>query len=135
MSRLLVHAVSATLLAAALALVGCGVDTEPYEITETRDVAHAREFPAGTPATRERLGFRPTGMNPHGGGTGPAAAAPAGYLWDLPEGWKELPPKRFRQGNWLAGGDPAVEAWLTWGTGGACSTTSTAGAGRWASSR
>lgn len=102
----------------ALALGACGVDTEPYDVVETRDVASPRTFPPGTPDTAERFGFRRPAANPHGGGSGSAPAGPAGYAWDLPEGWKELPPKQFRQGNWLAGGDPEVEAWLTYGTGG-----------------
>jgi len=82
-----------------------------------------RPFAPGIPDTAERLGFRRRAENPHAshGGGGPGgggAATPGGFSWTLPEGWKDLPPKQFRQGNWSVDGQEDVQAYLTVGTGG-----------------
>jgi len=108
-------------LLAALLLVACGESDRNYTIDEVR-TDRAPQIPKGPgPMDRQRLflGQRP-GSNPHGPG-GPGGSMPGGssmggapkFEWDLPDGWKTLPPKQFRDANFTLARDSAVECFLT----------------------
>ena len=91
----------------ALLLFACGAEEE-RTIDQTREV----ESTAGLSpmiSTSDRMGLRPRAPSGHA----PAAhAKPPGYAWDLPKGWKQLPPARFRDGNFGVG-DERVDCYLS----------------------
>jgi len=97
---------------AALLPIACGSGDRSYEIDEVR-TGRPPEIPRGaTVSDHERLGFasthqrNPRASNPHG------SAMPT-FAWDLPEGWKELPRKQFRDANFTLERDPSVECYMT----------------------
>jgi len=110
---------------AALLLVGCGDSDSTYTIEEVRE-DRAPEIPRGAGRSDlQRLnlakqkganphGANPHGADPHGGSMGEAAkpSAPA-FAWDLPQGWKELPRRQFRDANFTLERDSSVECFLT----------------------
>jgi len=100
----------ATMLAVALAVVGCSQSADQAEITETREVAAPEGAAAPAAASSaERFGFR--------NAAAPTPAA-AGYRYTVPEGWKELPPTQFRLANFTAGDNGEVEVYLSKAGGG-----------------
>ena len=118
-------ALSASLFAALLS-VGCGDSDRTYAIEEVR-ADRAPEIPSGPPASDlQRLGLNRMpggsqhGGSPHGGAPPAGHGQPTGptFKWDLPEGWKVLPPKQFRDANFTLERDPSVECFLTIMSGG-----------------
>lgn len=108
----------ALLLIGLLLLAACGDDGEERVIERARDLKEPRTYPPGIPDTMERLGLKR--WDP-GGAAHPKPPAPAApYTWTLPEGWTDLPPRQFREGNWRVNNEPDVQAYLSVlpGTGG-----------------
>ena len=48
-----------------------------------------------------------------GGAPGGAPRGAPKFKWDLPTGWKELPPRQFRDANFTLADDSSVECFLT----------------------
>lgn len=86
---------------------GCGSGQEPREITNTRIVASP--WAGGLPrvSTATRFGFA------EASGGGARERGPTTFAHVVPEGWKALPPRMYRQINLLVAGDPAAECYLT----------------------
>ena len=116
MSRLRLIPIRAAfvLATAALLTAGCGEGAE-REIVDTRELARPITLPAGRDDPATRLGFvrRDQGGDPHAGHVQGGAAAKPSYSWKLPEGWVELPPAQFREGNFRIGSARASEAVLS----------------------
>jgi hypothetical protein len=112
-------ALAASTFAAILLLIACGEDDRNYTIDEVRP-DRAPLIPSGERLTDlQRLGLgRVTGANPHGGadphgGANPQRPQAPTFAFDLPDGWKKLPPKQFRDANFTLERDPSVECFLT----------------------
>ena len=117
------HAPAALTLAALLS-VGCGDSDRTYSIEEVRE-DRAPEIQRGRGRNDlQRLGLEkrpnanphganPHGGDPHGGAMGGAKPGAPAIAYDLPDGWKELPPKQFRDANFTLQRDPSVECFLT----------------------
>ena len=99
---------------AAVLTAGCGEGKE-REITEFRELPRPVTLPAGPDDQVTRLGFvrRNQGADPHAGHANAGAQAKPSYSWKLPEGWVELPPAQFREGNFRIGSARASEAVLS----------------------
>lgn len=104
-------------LAAVLLIVaGCGEDQSGTQaITEKRVIPAARPEQRVAADTRRRLGpagpadgmSRPTQEEPPGAPSAPSLA------WDLPAGWKELPPQQFRSPNFSIPGRDRLECYVS----------------------
>ena len=110
-------------LFAALLPVACGDSDRSYTIDEVRTDRAPRIPKGASPTDVQRLGLdRARGANPHGangpGGMGPGGpgggpqAAPQ-FTCDVPDGWKKLPPKQFRDINFTLERDSSVACYLT----------------------
>jgi len=117
-------------LIAALILVGCGNSDRTYTIEEVH-ADRTPDIPRGAgQSDLQRLnldrvpggphGGAQHGGDPHGGMGAGGREQPTGptFAWDLPQGWKELPPRKFRDANFTLERDPSVECFLTIMSGG-----------------
>lgn len=95
----------------ALLLFGCAEDPVITDIRERPATTDFRPVP-----TAERFGMMPSGhgANPHHGGGGHAATAPAAFQWATPEGWVEKkPPGQMRAADFRLESNPEVECYLS----------------------
>ncbi len=111
-SSFLAAALVAALVAAATVSAGCGGDrggTHPIE--EKRVLSEPRPDHRVAADTRQRLGpAGPSeGMRPMQDGPPPGPS----LAWDLPAGWKELPPAKFRDANFAVPGRDRLECYVT----------------------
>ncbi|MHC4953629.1 MAG: hypothetical protein ACYTGZ_07045 [Planctomycetota bacterium] len=111
----------AAFLFAAVLLVACGDSDRTYTIEEVR-TDRAPEIPNGvgrSDVQRLRLSRMPAGHPPAGqtgggqGARGPGQPGAPVFTCDLPEGWKKLPKKQFRDANFTLERDSSVECYLT----------------------
>jgi len=107
---------AAVALAAALSAAACDARDQRHEITETRTLPEAR--PEQREVANARMRFaQPSSMDaggaPHGDMPGPTAAGTL-LTYDLPTGWKEVPPTPLRSLNFVVPGKAGVvECYVT----------------------
>jgi len=107
--------IAAATLAAFLP-IACGNGDRTYPIDEVR-TNRPPEIPRGAGLSDlDRLGFgsrEPGAANPHGADPSNPHGGQPTFAWDLPEGWKVLPPRQFRDAHFTLERDPSVECYLT----------------------
>ena len=96
------------LLGIVSALVACGGQQQPVQVTETRSIT--------PPSVHEMSGHVcPAETSPSmSAAVMPETHPPvASYRWELPAGWQELPPTPLRAANFSITDDAAMECYLT----------------------
>lgn len=103
--------VSALLSAALLLLFsGCGPG-DTVEITNVRKAPPGASFKRIGASSNERFGGGPA--TAAGGQQAAAANAKPSFVWEMPEGWMELPPRQFRDINLQVGGHAELDCYMT----------------------
>jgi hypothetical protein len=111
-------ALPAALFVAAFAASACDAHDQRVEITETRKLAEPRENTKTVAGPRQRF-MPPTmgsGGSPHGDMSGQGqdlGQAPTSLAFDLPAGWKQVPPTPLRALNFLVPGHDGLECYVT----------------------
>jgi hypothetical protein len=98
------------LLFPVLGAVSCG-GGDPVAISRSR-VVRGEPLPAPE-GSAERFGFAPAGAAGHEHGASEAGRVGLPWAWTLPPGWKMLPEKEFRQGNFAVEGRPGLDCFLS----------------------
>jgi hypothetical protein len=94
---------------AALLAAACADGDSPRPITQTQEATIAPgSFKVGA-TSAERFGGGAEG--PHGTSSG--RSAPRELVYEVPQGWKELPPRQFREVNLQPAGHPDAECYVS----------------------
>lgn len=92
-------------------LCSCGAETE-VEFGPPKTVSKDKRPINWTASTRDRLGVGDMGS------TGGGEEGPKSIVATVPDGWEELPPRRFRDAVWRIKGEPTTDIYMTLGVGG-----------------
>jgi hypothetical protein len=102
---------AAIALTALMTAAGCGGEST-HVIDETRSLDRPRPEQIVDATSTQRFGAA-TSTSPHGGMGAPTEAPAAELAFDLPAGWKELPPTQFRNPNFAVTAREAIECYAT----------------------
>jgi hypothetical protein len=89
-------------------LTGCSEPKRVVQISEVRQVEKHRRPPKLDASKEERFGLRPMGPATQSG-----EPPPAPLVFDLPQGWAQLPPTEMRWINLQIAGHPQAECYVT----------------------